>query len=166
MQTTNIILQQPQPFDLVDRTILIAGYGVGFEGSLSIYIGDGHYEVETYAQVGATSLKQFQTKVEIPEDINFKLDRIGLVVTDDTAGCEEAPCPTVFVPLIFAPRILENYTGFWFYTVQEGDTLSTLAHNFYGNNQKWKVIYRSNIDVIENPDIIYPAQVLKIPRND
>ncbi len=166
MESKNIIIQQPQAFDIVDRNILIAGIGVGFEGSLSLYVSDGHFEVESYAMAGGTSLRQFHAHVEIPENMEFQLDRISLVVSDDSAGCEEAPCPTVFVPLIFAPRILENYSGYWNHTVEEGDTLSKLAQKYYNNSTMWKTIYRANINTISNPDIIYPGQNLRILRND
>jgi len=166
MKTNNIIIQQPQPFDLVDRKILIAGLGVGFEGTISLYVSDGHYEVKSYAVAGATSLRQFQAQVEIPEEIHFKFDRISLVASDDSAGCEESLCPTVFIPILFAPRILEGYTGFWFHTVKRGETLSSLARKYYNDHTMWKVIYRANINTISNPDIIYPGQLLRILRND
>lgn len=162
----NIILQQPQAFDIVDRRILVAGVGVGFEGTISLYVGDGHYEVKSFAMAGGTSLRQFQAEVVIPDEIDFELDRILLVASDDSAGCEEAPCPTVTVPLIFAPRILENYTGFWNHTVQIGETLSSIADKYYEDSSLWKKIYRANVNIISNPDVIYPGQVLRILRND
>lgn len=166
MDSKNIIIQQPAAFDLVDRRILIAGIGVGFEGSISLYVGDGHYEVRSFAMAGATSLRQFQAEVVIPDDINFELDRIYLVATDDSAGCEEAPCPEVFVPLFFAPRILENYSGYWNHTVKKGETLSSIAQHYYNDSSMWKVIYRANTHIIDNPDIIFPGQTLRILRVD
>ncbi len=166
MKSKNIIIQQPQPFDLVDNTILVAGVAVGFEGTISLYINDGHYEVTSYATTGATSLRQFQAQIEIPNDISFKLDQIHLIASDDSAGCEESPCPTVSVPLIFAPRILENYTGFWFHTVKKGETLSSIAKYYYGTSAMVDTIYRANRHIIANPDIIYPGQELRILRND
>jgi len=166
MQTENIILQQPQSFDLVDRKILVAGIGVGFEGTISLYVGDGHYEVTNYASVGATALRQFQAEIEIPKEIDFELDRITLAASDDSAGCEETPCPTVTIPLLFAPRILEGYNGFWFHRVQKGETLSSIAQYYYNDNTMWRVLYRANIHIISNPDIIYPGQEIRILRND
>ena len=162
----NIILQQPQAFDLVDNTILISGIGVGFEGTLSVYIGDGHYEIEDYIQTGANSMKQFQAKVTIPDDIHFKLDKIYLMISDDSAGCEESECSTVLVPLIYAPNIIENYDGFWLHKVASGETLSKLAQKYYEDSKKWKIIYRSNIDRIVNPDLIHAGQILRIPREE
>jgi len=166
MESKNIIIQQPQPFDIVDRNIMVAGLAVGFEGTISLYISDGHYEIKDYATIGSTSIRQFQAEIKIPEDINFELDNITLLATNDLAGCEEHQCSSVVVPLIFAPRILNYYTGYWYHTVKKGETLSKLAQKYYNNKSKWKLIYRANINSISNPDIIYPGQVLRILRDD
>jgi nucleoid-associated protein YgaU len=50
------------------------------------------------------------------------------------------------------------------YTVVEGDTLSGIAKRLYGEANKWKRIYDANRDVIDDPDLIYPGQDLKIPE--
>ncbi|MFA7320800.1 MAG: LysM peptidoglycan-binding domain-containing protein [Dokdonella sp.] len=49
------------------------------------------------------------------------------------------------------------------YTVAKGDTLSKIAKTFYGNANKWRVIFEANGDQISNPDLIKIGQVLKIP---
>ena len=49
------------------------------------------------------------------------------------------------------------------YTVVSGDSLSKISKRLYGDASKWKKIYEANTDQIENPDLIYPGQVLKIP---
>ena len=51
------------------------------------------------------------------------------------------------------------------YTVLKGDTLSKIAKSFYGNANKWKLIFEANGDQIKNPDLIKPGQVLKIPSS-
>ncbi len=48
------------------------------------------------------------------------------------------------------------------YTVVEGDWLSTIAARAYGNIQSYKKLAETNN--IQNPDLILPGQVLKIPR--
>ncbi len=52
------------------------------------------------------------------------------------------------------------------YTVVRGDWLSKIAQFdfIYGNMSKWPIIYRANRDQIKDPNLIYPNQVLKIPR--
>ena len=50
------------------------------------------------------------------------------------------------------------------YTVKTGDSLSKIAKQIYGDAQKWNIIYESNKDTIENPDLIHPGQKIKIPK--
>jgi nucleoid-associated protein YgaU len=50
------------------------------------------------------------------------------------------------------------------YTVQKGDSLSKIAKREYGDAQQWRRIYEANRDVIQNPDLIYPGQVFRIPE--
>ena len=49
------------------------------------------------------------------------------------------------------------------YTVAKGDSLSKIAKALMGDAQKWRALYEANKDIIKNPDLIYPGQVLKIP---
>lgn len=49
------------------------------------------------------------------------------------------------------------------YTVVKGDSLSHIAKHFYGSANKWHAIFDANRDQIDDPDKIFPGQVLKIP---
>jgi nucleoid-associated protein YgaU len=49
------------------------------------------------------------------------------------------------------------------YTVVSGDSLSKIAKKHYGDANKWHRIFDANRDIIKNPDLIHPGQVLKIP---
>ncbi|QQS30321.1 MAG: peptidoglycan-binding protein LysM [Sphingobacteriales bacterium] len=50
-----------------------------------------------------------------------------------------------------------------YYTVVKGDTLSKIAKEFYGNANKYMVIFEANKPMLSDPDKIYPGQVLRIP---
>ena len=50
-----------------------------------------------------------------------------------------------------------------YYTVQSGDSLSKIAKEQYGNAMKYPVIFEANKPMLEDPDKIYPGQVLRIP---
>lgn len=52
------------------------------------------------------------------------------------------------------------------YTVVKGDCLWNIAVRFYGKGKggQYSVIYNANRDKIKNPNLIYPGQVLTIPR--
>jgi nucleoid-associated protein YgaU len=49
------------------------------------------------------------------------------------------------------------------YTVQPGDTLSHIAQRHYGKASRWHAIFDANRDQIDDPDKIFPGQVLKLP---
>ena len=51
-----------------------------------------------------------------------------------------------------------------FYTIKKGDSLSKIAKVYYGNAMKYPVIFEANREVIKDPDLIYPGQVLRIPK--
>jgi len=50
------------------------------------------------------------------------------------------------------------------YTVVAGDSLSKIAKQFYGKANAWRKIFEANQDIVKNPDLIHPGQVLKIPN--
>ncbi|HLN23158.1 MAG TPA: peptidoglycan-binding protein LysM [Patescibacteria group bacterium] len=50
-----------------------------------------------------------------------------------------------------------------FYTVEDGDTLSSIAKKQYGSANKYEVIFRANQPMLKDPNAIYPGQVLRIP---
>jgi len=51
-----------------------------------------------------------------------------------------------------------------YYTVQPGDTLSKIASRLYGNAGKYPAIFEANLEVIKNPNLIYPGQILRIVK--
>ncbi len=50
------------------------------------------------------------------------------------------------------------------YTVKSGDTLSSIAKHFYGDASKYGLILLANKDKIKSANLIYPKQVLIIPK--
>jgi nucleoid-associated protein YgaU len=48
-------------------------------------------------------------------------------------------------------------------TVARGDSLSKIAKEVYGKASLWPRIFEANRDILDDPDKIYPGQVLKIP---
>lgn len=49
------------------------------------------------------------------------------------------------------------------YVVEQGDTLSKLAHRFLGDAKRWPEIFEANKYKISDPDLIYVGQALRIP---
>lgn len=50
-----------------------------------------------------------------------------------------------------------------FYTVEKGDTLWKIADEHYGDGNRYPEIFEANRPMLEDPDEIYPGQVLRIP---
>lgn len=50
-----------------------------------------------------------------------------------------------------------------YHDVVRGDTLSAIAKKYYGNANKYMVIFEANKPMLSDPDKIYPGQKLRIP---
>jgi len=50
-----------------------------------------------------------------------------------------------------------------YHTVEKGDWLSKIAQTYYGDPQKFPLIFEANKPMLTDPDKIYPGQVLRIP---
>lgn len=51
-----------------------------------------------------------------------------------------------------------------FVLVQDGDTLWGISERAYGNGARYTEIFAANREVIEDPDLIFPGQKIRIPR--
>ena len=63
-----------------------------------------------------------------------------------------------------APAASQSHTNET-YTVQAGDTLSSIAKKLLGNANAYMDIFNANKDQLSDPDKIKPGQVLKIPQH-
>lgn len=53
-----------------------------------------------------------------------------------------------------------------YHTVVKGDWLSKIAKTYYGDANKYPVIFEANKPMLTDPDKIYPGQMLRIPNLD
>jgi len=49
------------------------------------------------------------------------------------------------------------------YTVKSGDTLTTIAEQFYGDASRWQVIFEANRDTLPSPNSLAVGMVIRIP---
>ncbi|WP_313362416.1 LysM peptidoglycan-binding domain-containing protein [Kocuria sp.] len=85
------------------------------------------------------------------------------VAVAPAAQAQQAPAPQPSLPVTVTPAqpaapVSQGMT----YTVKSGDTLSEIAerHHIVGG---WPALYAANRDVVENPDLIFPGEVLRLP---
>ncbi len=50
------------------------------------------------------------------------------------------------------------------HVVKGGESLSKIAKHYYGDAMKYKQIFSANTNILSNPDVIHPDQVLVIPN--
>lgn len=50
------------------------------------------------------------------------------------------------------------------HTVKSGESLSKIAKKYYNDPMKYKEIFAANTNILKNPDVIHPDQVLVIPN--
>ncbi len=50
-----------------------------------------------------------------------------------------------------------------FHTVERGETLSKISKEHYGDPNQYPLIFEANKPMLQDPDKIYPGQVLRIP---
>ncbi len=74
-----------------------------------------------------------------------------------TTLVEEAAEPDLNVPEERKPR---------YYTVVDGDTLSTISESYYGHSKHWKVIQDANKDLVKNSNYLAVGWRLQIPYPD
>ncbi len=48
--------------------------------------------------------------------------------------------------------------------VKGGESLSKIAKHYYGDPMKYHQIFEANTNILKNPDVIHPEQVLVIPK--
>lgn len=49
------------------------------------------------------------------------------------------------------------------HTVEKGESLSKIAKHYYKDPMKYMLIFNANTDVLKDPDMIHPGDVLTIP---
>ncbi len=86
--------------------------------------------------------------------------------TEEAAAAEPA-APVEETAAAPAPAPAAEPFDLILWTVVEGDHLWGIAamEEVYNVPEKWPLIYKSNLEQIEDADLIYPGQVLDIPRD-
>lgn len=65
---------------------------------------------------------------------------------------------------ILANIIVDDSTVYARHEVKSGESLSKIAKHYYGDAMKYPKIFEANRDILDNPDMIHPGQMLVIPN--
>jgi len=59
---------------------------------------------------------------------------------------------------------VEDESVYHRHTVKSGESLSKIAKHYYGDPMKYTKIFDANTNILKDPNIIHPDQVLVIPN--
>jgi nucleoid-associated protein YgaU len=68
------------------------------------------------------------------------------------------------VRIVFGRALQNPYHGFAVHRVRQGETLSSIAEQWYGDAGRFRDIYDANRNQLNDPDVIFPGQQLRIPQ--
>lgn len=143
---------------------------------LLIYTENFDCEAELYALVGATK--------EQVADYRRKFDEAESYINSRSSSPDDASknyynsisaskircLPEFSDRFVSLKNIVDNYVPVKTekisvdeYIVAEGDNLTSIALQLYGTSSSWKLIWEANKTEIDDPDFLYPGQILKIP---
>ena len=146
----------------------------------------GHKKVEEAAAANDTaSLAQLNAEAGAAIKSYIEAQNLGLsnlnvmfdgasgkvTLTGDAPNKEAAEKATLAAGNVAAVKDVDNNMNVadgggsdaQYHDVVSGDTLSAIAKKYYGDANKYMVIFEANKPMLTHPDKIYPGQKLRIP---
>lgn len=143
------------------NNILTALSGEASDGSLQglqVHFDDGVATLTGVADSEATRQKAILLAGNIKGVVQVNDD--NLMVNKAIAAIREED-EHVELPRAEIKQMEPEYT---FYTIQSGDSLSKIAKRVYGDAMKWPDLFEANREVIQDPNLIYPGQQIRVPK--
>jgi nucleoid-associated protein YgaU len=164
MAIPDISLRHPRAHDIVDDPVEVAGVGTGFEGTLQARVRDsaGTELAQRSFQAGGTGIwGNFFFRIEIP---GIPARPRGTLEVFEISAEDGSEINKRVVRIVFGRALVNPYTGFAVHRVRTGETLSGIAEHWYGDASKFTSIFEANRNVLDDPDVIFPGQQLRIPQ--
>ena len=164
MAIPNISVRHPRPHDIVDDPVEVAGVGTGFEGTLQARLRDhaGGEIAQRHFQAGGTGIwGNFFFRFDVP---GIPSRPRGTLEVFEISAEDGREIHKRVVPIVFGRALLDPFAGFTLHTVAAGETLSEIADSFYGDPAKFRILFAANRNQLDDPDVIVPGQVLRIPQ--
>ena len=159
-----ISLRHPRAHDIVDDPIEIAGVGTGFEGTLQVRVRDnrGRELAQKHFQAGGTGIwGNFFLRLDVP---GVPRSPHGVLEVFEISAEDGSEVGTVVRPIVFGRALRDPYLGFAVHRVERGETLSSIADQWYGDASSFGIIFEANRDQLTDPDVIVAGQQLRIPQ--
>jgi len=83
----------------------------------------------------------------------------AVLMAGNIKGVKEVKVDDVEVKEAAAAKVEADY-----YEIKSGDNLSKISKEYYGDANKYNIIFEANREVIIDPDKIYVGQKIRIPK--
>ncbi len=142
---------------------------------LNEYTENFDCEAELYAIVGASKEQVTDYRLKLQEAESMLSNNIapGDAERNIVAGLYSSKIKclpefservaALYVKMTAVKQTELPVTGEDMYTVAYGDVLTGISLKFYGTVNKWNFIWEANRTEIDDPNFIYPGQLIKIP---
>ncbi len=131
------------------------------------------FEANADAQKRGDAIRREIQRLGLPGDINVDVEGSRVKVTGDVPDAVTRQKLAMIVGNVkyidavddsglsgVAPQALQPKV----HEVQSGDTLSSIAKKHFGDANAYQTIFAANQPMLNDPDEIYPGQVLIIPE--
>src|SRR5215211_6836371 len=155
-----ISVRHPRPHDIVDDPVEIAGVGTGFEGTLQARLRNhaGDEIAQRHFNAGGTGIwGNFFFRIDVP---SVPSRPRGTLEVFEISAKDGSELHKRSIPILYGRALVNPFQGFAVYEVRPGDTLSSIAQEFLGDADKFRVIFQANREVLDDPDEIFPGQYL------
>ena len=161
--SSDIMVRQPAKGDLVGRTFVVAGIGVGFEGTIGIRLLNSSGKVlatgSAQSSGGMAAIGEFSTRLKVPTP-----PRAGTKLRLQVFGDDPGPGPAPGSDLReVAVTMYPDLFGYLLYRVERGDTLTSIVRmaRDFGKTTIPQIVAAN--PQITDPDVIRTGAKLRIP---
>jgi nucleoid-associated protein YgaU len=155
-------MRQPKPNDVIGMDFTIAGFGTGFEATVLWQLLDMNGQSVAHGNIqGAGSMgviRDFGHQVSVGGYTARGTPMTLQVFGEDASGIHPPGTDLNLLPV----TLFTALEGFKLYEVQAGDNLTKIARE-QGQNTTVEDIVQANRDRINNPNLIFPGQIFRIP---
>ncbi len=133
-----------------DGNMIFSGSAAA-NSTVNVYINNNLLKSATATSNGTFAIKG-ETDLDSDETYNIRIDMVqfGKVIKR--------------VSYKFTPNFIDGMGSS--YIVKKGDNLWNIAYIKYDNSKSYVVVFEANKNQIKDPNLIYPNQILSVPRKE